>query len=283
MNEDSLWTGDDNVKMTHGGYGDYQTLGNLLVALPSHKSNSNYRRELDIGDSISRVEYQSNGVHYKREYFASHLADVLVGHLSADKPKGYTGHIELQDAHKGHIMATNNDITITGQLSNGLKYSWQVLVLHSGGSLQQKGSTLEFKDCDSLTLMLGAGTNYAMDSTKKYRGEGPDTKVKPKTKSASTVTYEKLREDHINDFHSLFNRVDLDLGQSSANQKSMTTNKRKVQAVDHFDPDFEELFFQFGRYLMISSSRGYLPANLQVHFIIHLVSNGQRGGRGSNN
>ena len=140
----------------------------------------------------------------------------------------------------------------------------QVIVLHSGGTLKVNGSKIEFIDCNSLTLIAGAGTDYVMDSEKKFRGEGPENKVRPKTTSASLLTYEKLREEHIKDFHSLFNRVNIDLGQSSAQQKSKTTDKRKVDAVEHFDPDLEELLFQYGRYLLISSSRSSLPANLQV-------------------
>jgi alpha-L-fucosidase 2 len=103
-----------------------------------------------------------------------------------------------------------------------------------------------------------------MDSQKKFKGEGPDSKVRPKTKSASNMSYEDLKAAHIKDFHSLFNRVNIDLGQSSSQQKSKSTDKRKLDAVNHFDPDLEELLFQFGRYLLISSSRSSLPANLQV-------------------
>ena len=80
---------------------------------------------------------------------------------------------------------------------------------------------------------------------------------------ASKKSVQDLKAAHIRDHRSLFNRVDFDLGQSSDQQKALPTNKRKVSAYDHFDPDFEEMFFQYGRYLLISSSRGYLPANLQ--------------------
>ena len=103
-----------------------------------------------------------------------------------------------------------------------------------------------------------------MDSSKKFKGSPPDTKVSPKTKTASSETYDKLRQDHINDYHSLFNRVELDLGTSSAQQKNQVTNVRKNNGKNQFDPDLEEMLFQFGRYLLISASRGSLPANLQV-------------------
>jgi alpha-L-fucosidase 2 len=230
--------------------GSYQVLGSLYVTLPDHKTNTHYRRDLDIGDAVSHVEYEANGVKYKREFFASYPSNVLVAHFTADKSKSYSGHIELEDSHKAHSVAVNNIITVEGKLDNGLKYEWQSIVQNSGGTVHSNGSTIEFKDCDSITLIIGAATDYVMDSTKHFRGESPD---------------ENLKTEHMKDFHSLFNRVVIDLGNSSVEQESHPTDVRKVSAVSNFDPDLEELFFQLGRYLMISSSRpGGLPANLQV-------------------
>ena len=97
-----------------------------MIDLPEHKTYTKYKRDLDIGDAVSTVQYQSNGVQYKREFFVSHYSDVLVGHLSADKPKSYSGHIGLDDSHKAHPVIVNNTITITSALNNGLKYEWQV-------------------------------------------------------------------------------------------------------------------------------------------------------------
>jgi alpha-L-fucosidase 2 len=245
--------------------GSYQVLGSLYVTLPDHKTNTHYRRDLDIGDAVSHVEYEANGVKYKREFFASHPSNVLVAHFTADKSKSYSGHIELEDSHRAHSVAVNNVITAEGKLDNGLKYEWQSIVQNSGGTVHSNGSTIEFKDCDSITLIIGAATDYVMDSTKHFRGESPDIKVKSQAKTASSMTYENLKTEHMKDFHSLFNRVVIDLGNSSVEQKSHPTDVRKVSAVSNFDPDLEELLFQLGRYLMISSSRpGGLPANLQV-------------------
>ena len=129
MNEISLWTGDENPTMSYKGdhYGNYQVLGNIMVNIPDHKQNTNYKRDLDIGDSVSSVSYVSNGVHFKREYFVSHVSDVMVGHLSADKPKSYkTGTIEMIDSHNHKPVINNSTITVEGQLNNGMKYEWQV-------------------------------------------------------------------------------------------------------------------------------------------------------------
>jgi alpha-L-fucosidase 2 len=265
VNEDSLWTGGDNPSGDYNSMGAYQVLGNLFVNLPDHKTYTHYKRDLDIGDAVSHVEYESNGVKYKREFFASHASNVLVAHFSADKNKSYSGNLELEDSHKGPAIVADNVITVEGKLNNGLKYEWQSIVQSSGGSLHANGSSIEFKGCDSITVIIGAATNYIMDSKKNFRSVSSDLKVKSQTKTASSETYNKLREDHIKDFHSLFNRVDIELGNSSAAQKSEPTGVRKVKAVSTFDPDLEELLFQLGRYLLISSSRpGGLPANLQA-------------------
>ncbi|CAG2166431.1 unnamed protein product, partial [Oppiella nova] len=266
MNEITLWTGDDNpTQVYHGpGFGDYQTLGNIYVDLPEHKVNTQYKRALDIGDAVTTVRYESHGVQYKREYFVSHVSDVLVGRLTADKGKAYTGRIELQDSHKVTANAVNNTIAVDGKLVNGLRFAWKVLAQHTGGTLKVNGTVIEFNGCDALTLIVSAGTDYVFDDQKKFKsGEDPAVHVNDWVAKASVKSYETLRTEHLSDFHSLFNRVDVDLGQSSAQQTALSTAKRKVEAVATFDPDFEEMFFQFGRYLMISSSRTSLPANLQ--------------------
>src|SRR5437868_5541051 len=106
MNEISLWTGDENPSSRYETMGDYQVLGNILVNIPDHKQNTNYRRDLDIGDSISTVSYVSNGVHFKREYFVSHVSEVMVSRFSADKPKSYkTGSIEVINSRKQKSVA----------------------------------------------------------------------------------------------------------------------------------------------------------------------------------
>ncbi len=263
VNEDSLWTGGDNPSGNYESMGSCQVLGNVYVNLPDHKTYTNYKRDLDIGDALSHVEYEANGVKYKREFFVTHASNVLVAHFSADRDKSYSGHLELEDSHNAHSVAANNVITVEGKLDNGLKYEWQSIVQNSGGTLNANGSSIEFKGCDSITVIIGVATDYIMDSKKHFRSESPD--LKSQTKTASSETYNKLKEDHIKDFHSLFNRVDIELGNSSVTQKSEPTDVRKVKAVSTFDPDLEELLFQLGRYLMISSSRpGSLPANLQA-------------------
>jgi alpha-L-fucosidase 2 len=264
LNEDSLWTGDKNPDGNYDTMGAYQALGDLLINLPGHQNAANYRRDLDIGDALAHVSYESGGVRFSREYFCSHPAGVLVFRLTADRPGSYTGSIGLNDAHGAPIIAQKNRLTDAGALMNGLKYEAQLIAVNEGGSLQANGSALEFKNCNSLTLVVAAGTDYVMDYARHYRGENPHARVTEQVESAAAKNYVALKAAHERDFHSLFDRVALDLGKSSAGQIALPTDVRKVEAAATVDPKLEELLFQYGRYLLIACSRlGGLPANLQ--------------------
>jgi alpha-L-fucosidase 2 len=270
FNEDSLWTGDDNPG---GGYktkgmGSYQVLGNVFVDLPAHGEATDYRRELNIGNALAQVSYTVDGVKFRREFFCSQPAQVMAASFTADKRSAYTGSIELVDAHAANITVDGNRLTASGTLENGLKFEWQLLVLHQGGSLSVKTETnatrLVFKDCDSLTLLVAAGTDYAFNHANNYRGEDPHARVTAQIAAAAKLDYPALKAAHIKDYQSLFNRVSLDLGASSAAQRALPTDRRKVEAVATVDPELQVLLFQLGRYLLISCSRpGSLPANLQ--------------------
>jgi alpha-L-fucosidase 2 len=264
LNEDSLWTGDENPSGNDSTMGAYQCLGRLFLNLPGHENLADYRRDLDLGDALARVSYQSGGVNYHREYFCSHPDGVLVARLTADRPGSYTGSIELSDAHGAQTFAGKAHLTFAGALVNGLKYEAQMIAVPDGGTLRTNGATLEFKNCNSLTLIVGAGTDYAMDYAAKYRGEDPHGRVTKQVEKAAGNKYAQLKSAHEKDFHSLFDRVALNLGKSSAEQLGMPTDVRKILAVGITDPGLEELLFQYGRYLLISCSRpGGLPANLQ--------------------
>ena len=264
LDEDSLWIGGDNPSGNDATMGSYQKLGDVFINLPGHETVADYRRDLDIGDALAHVGYSLNGVKFSREYFCSHADGVLVIHLTADKPGSYTGSIELNDSHDAPTVAQKNHLTDAGALTNGFKYEAQLVAINAGGSLQANGASLEFSNCDSLMLVVAAGTDYAMDYAKGYRGEDPHAHVTKEVASAAAKNYDALKTAHENDFHSLFDRVALNLGKSSVGQTALPTDQRKVLAATTVDPQLEELLFQYGRYLLISCSRsGGLPANLQ--------------------
>jgi alpha-L-fucosidase 2 len=264
LDEDSLWTGDENPGGDYNHMGAYQFLGELRITLPGHEAAQNYRRDLDIGQALAHVSYDAGGVSYQREVFASHPAQVLVVRLTASGPGSYTGQIELRDSRRAKTASADNRLSAAGSLANGLKYETQLVALHQGGTLRPDGSTLRFSACDSVTLIVGAGTDYAMDYSSHYRGPDPHQRVIGQVNAAAAKPFDELRIEHIADFRSLLDRVSLDLGQSTPDQRAAPTNLRKVGASKSTDPELETLMFQLGRYLMISCSRpGGVPANLQ--------------------
>jgi alpha-L-fucosidase 2 len=265
FNEDSLWTGDENPSGVYETMGAYQAFGDVNINLPLHDKATGYRRELDIREAVARVSYQNDGVTYLREYFCSHPDQVLVARLTADKSGAYTGSIELTDMHKAKVSSEANRLTASGSLNNGLRYEAQVLVLNEGGSLKADANGIEFKDCNALTVLLAAGTDYVEDYDKKWRGEHPHERLLKQIQTASTKSYEDLKSAHLKDYQHLFSHVELNLGQSPETQRVLPTDQRlKTYKNISGDPGLEQLFFQYARYLMISCSRpGALPANLQ--------------------
>jgi alpha-L-fucosidase 2 len=264
LNEDSLWTGADNPSGDYAQMGSYQTLGDLNVTLPGQGFFGSYQRSLDIGNALAHVTYRVGGVTFEREYFASHPAQVLAEHLTADKPGAYTGTIDLADAHGSPSTSAGSKITFAGKLSNGMGYEAQVQVIADGGTVTAKNGKLSFRRCNSLTLLVASGTSYVMDYARHYQGDDPHERVSQQIAAASAQSYAALKAAHLRDFHALFARVDLSLGKTPAERLALSTDARKVLATDGSDPELEKLMFQYGRYLLISCSRpGSLPANLQ--------------------
>jgi alpha-L-fucosidase 2 len=266
INESSLWTGDENPSGNYNSMGAYQVFGNILVNVRDQETTANYRRDLDLGQALAHVRYECNGVKFEREFFCSHPAGVLVARFTASQRGHYNGTLDMNDSHNAKTVVSGNRMIVSGQLDNGLKYEWQMVVLHEGGALAPatNGSALEFKNCDSLTLFIAAGTDYAFDGAKHFRGDDPHARLTAQLDASSRKSFRKLKAEHVKDFQSLFNRVSLNLGKSSPAQRALPTDQRKLAAFKTVDPELEQLLFQYGRYLLISCSRpGGLPANLQ--------------------
>jgi alpha-L-fucosidase 2 len=267
LNESSLWTGDE--KSATGDYdkmGWYQMLGEVLVDLGDESLDvQGYRRSLDLATATHAVTYQSGGATFRREAFASHPDQVMVVRLAADRPASHSGTVQLMGAHKETTIAEGNSLRFSGTFDNGLKYEARLVVLSDGGAVRAGDGKMEFKDCNSITLLVAAATNYVMDYARQYRGEDPRPRVDRAIAAASAKSYDALRAAHVKDFQSLFSRVALDLGATPDDRLALPTDQRKVLFAEKGgDPGIEELMFQYGRYLLISCSRpGGLPANLQ--------------------
>jgi len=258
FNEDSLWSGNDKDT------GAYQAFGDLHIEL-SHGGSEKYRRQLDIGSAVHRISYVSGEVTYVREYFSSNPAQVMVLHLTADKPGSYTGSVALSDMHGAKVVAARGKLTAAGALGNGLKYESQVLVLNDGGTLKVDDGKIAFSGANGVTVLLAADTNYLNDYRKGWRGAGPHGPVSKQIAAAAKCSYQSLLTAHVRDYQGLFNRVALDLGKTGARTAALATDRRLAHYKSGApDPALEALMFQYGRYLLISSSRpGALPANLQ--------------------
>lgn len=286
FNEISLWSGSriavEGVGDEDQDLGAYQAFGDVLIHL-GHRFDkvANYRRVLDIDRAVNEVTYDFNGVRYRRVAFASHPDGVIVIHLTADKPGSYTGRVQLTDMHEAAIAVKGHKLTSVGKLPNGFEYEAQLAVLHEGGTIMASDgaslginpwglvvpdTAIAFENCDSVTLILGAGTNFLQDHTKEWLGEHPHRAVTRRVDGAAKQTVQQLQARHEKDYQTLFRRFTLNLGTTAKELKANTTEARleayaKSRTVD---PELEALFVQFGRYLLISCSRpGSLPANLQ--------------------
>lgn len=240
-------------------------LGVTVNERESVAADASYRRELDIGRAVHTTTYTKDGVRFTREYFSSHPDDVMVFRLTANKPGSYTGSVALTDMHEGKITVSKAGLIASGQLSNRLKYEAQVRVVNQGGSLSVGDGAIAFRGCDSLLLFLAAGTDYLDDHTKGWRQEHPDDRLAKRIDSAAAKSYDDLLDAHIKDHQPLFSRVMLDVGHTDLELLREPTNVRLSRySSGSRDPDLEMLLFQYGRYLIIASSRpGCHPANLQ--------------------
>ena len=268
FNEGSLWLGDETDT------GAYQAFGDVLVEL-EHGAVDDYRRELDLARAVHTVTYESGGVKFRREAFASAPAGVMVFRFTAEKPGALSGTVALTDMHKGTIRAADNHILSSGSLAGyqyegnqpyaqSLNYEARVLVLNEGGAAGVKGEKIAFKGANSVTVLLDAGTDFIQDRAKGWHGELPHRALVARIEAASRIPYAKLLAEHLNDYRPIFGRVSLDLGPSP--QGKLPTDERllELNRTHTPDPGLEVLLFQYGRYLLIASSRpGGLPANLQ--------------------
>lgn len=255
FNHQSLITG------TTSTVGFYQPFGDVFIDFQGLKAE-NYRRELDISRSIQQVQFTANHIQYLRESFVSYPDKVLVFKISANKKGSITAKIKLTDAHKANIQVVLNTITATGKLvENQMEYESQLLVKNIGGSLSADTSGISVSNADELIIFLNAGTNFLNDHRKNFIGNHPHDELSKNIHQASFKSYQQLKNKHIADYQQLFSRVSLDLGKSP---DQTTIDRLNAHKKGGTDPALEALLFQYGRYLLISSSRpGSLPANLQ--------------------
>ncbi len=265
FNENSLWTGDEQET------GAYQAFGDLFVQFDQQKNQSfsSYSRKLNLDKGLHEIDFQQNGQALKRRYFASQPDQVMVFEYTNSKKGMLNAVVALHDAHGGEVKVANGKLEFQGVLSNGMKYAARVEVQATGGTLfatkdEQGKSILVVKSADRLVLLLSAATDYAPTRTTQWKSvEDPAAANERYLSQAKKYGVNKLLARHIADYTTLFNRIELDLDHSQLDRQQTTKTLLETYKKRPI-PALEALVYQYGRYLLISSSRkGGLPANLQ--------------------
>ena len=242
----------------------YQAFGDLLLDFPNISENetSEYRRELDLDEAIASVRYTHRGVLHTREVFASWPAQVIVVRLSASRPGSVSLEASLSAAHKEAAVSalSKNELSMAGRVADSaIRFEARLLVLAKGGQQEVRGQKIAVTGADSAVLILSGATNFKnfrdVSGNPGQQNDGALAAVRDKP-------FEQLRAAHVADHQRLFRRVALDLGATPA--AALPTDERIRGFASGNDPQLVALLFQYGRYLMLGSSRpGGQPANLQ--------------------
>ena len=251
----------------------YQPFGDLHLHLPGHDEPSDYRRELDIDASIARVHYRIGEATFTREVFSSFPDHVIVIHLTCSEPGWLTFTATMDSPHpQTRVLVVDKDVLalrgrlreytsrrLKRQMPSVLKFEARLGWRTQGGKVRITNGALEVTNANSATLILGAATSF-----KNFEdvSADPAAACRRVIEAAADKSYDALRKAHIADRRRLFRRVELDLGTTEA--ASQPTDERIENFAKQDDPQLVALYFQFGRYLLIASSRpGTQPANLQ--------------------
>ena len=253
----------------HDSYGSYQTLGDLNFEFPAPASPvTEYRRWLDIGEAVAGVSWQSGGDTWWREIFSSAVDQALVMRIRCSRKGAVSFTARLGRVKFGETKPIGSDTLVMTGTSTGqpgdLRFEAQVRVRAKGGDVAAANDTVTVKDADEALVFLTAGTDYVLDYAKQYKGVDPHASVTQCLDKAARKSFDTLKSDHVKDYQFFFQRVSLNLG-TTANASLPTDERLRKFTAGETDPALVALFYQFGRYLLISSSRpgNVLPSNSQ--------------------
>jgi len=248
-------------------FGCFQTLGDLWLDFGKSDAFNSYHRELDMNNGIVQVSYQQNDIQFKREIFTSFPDRALVIRLSANKKGALSFKSTLNRPERFETHSENGQLMMTGTLNNGkggngMNYVARLKAMATGGTVTFSKDTIVVKNADEVILLLTAATNYKPEYP-NYQGNDPIKTTLEQLAKATSKSFLTLLNRHTNDFSALFGKVILQL--SGNDPDTIPTDirlKNQKNKIDDFH--LQEIYFQYGRYLLISSSReGSLPANLQ--------------------
>lgn len=265
-------------------YGSYQTLGDMYIADPTGNNGyTDYKRSLDLRRGVMTVTYKQGETTFTREYFINYPDNMMVIRLTADKKGVLNRDISVDSVQPQKVVTgdvVNNTITMVGRPSdhgeNGEIFAQQLKITQTGGSVVTIGGQSCVRDADEIVIYMTAGTNYLIrykESDPVFNDEHPLVAVEDRIAKAVNLGFDGLLKNHLEDYQDLFNNVELNLGVTSMPNKPTNELLAEYQQMYRTGdckntPEenryLEGLYYQFGRYLLIASSRaGSLPANLQ--------------------
>jgi alpha-L-fucosidase 2 len=243
----------------------YEPVGDLRLSFSGHDNVTNYRRQLDLNTAIATVSYQLGSTVFTREVFASPLDQVIAVSLTANHPRQLNFSAHFETPQKATVSSeAGNMLVLRGVngdafgIKGGLKFEARVLVL-TQGKVATENERLVITNADSALLLVAAATSYR--SYKDTSGD-PSAITTEHLRRARQKPFADLRAAHVREHQRLFHRVKINLGRTGA--ADLPTDQRPSEFLKNNDPHLATLYFQYGRYLLISSSRpGSQPANLQ--------------------
>lgn len=246
----------------HGkSFGTNLPFGDLLIETGGGDV-SGYRRELALDEAVARVGFVCGGTRFSREYFASNPAQALVVRYTADKAHALSATVSMRMLRHSEVTARANQIDITGDArfdkngEGGVRFRGIVRVMADGGSVRAVGDRLVVDRADAMAIIVDIRTDF---QNLNYRSQCLNT-----VETAASRPYDELKREHVADFKAIFDRMDIDLGRPTTDAN--TTDEMFAEAHKGLsNPAFDALFFKYGRYMQISSSRenSPLPSNLQ--------------------
>ena len=247
-------------------FGNFSSVGTLSIKFLNHKAEtSNYERTLDLGNSLGLIQYNINNTKFKREYFCSYPDRVLAMRFSASTPGKISFNLSMNVLQDSSIIEiSENTYQVKGLINNNHRpFNVLLHIRKEGGTVGQDGDALTLRGSDAVELYLTVATDYAMKYP-EYTGDQPEKITKDVIQSVVKNDYEKLKNRHLFDYRSLYDRVFLSVEGNEKIEKLPTNERFQRLKSGESDPGYKTLAFNLGRYMIISSSRPHtLPANLQ--------------------
>lgn len=258
----------DSTFLTHINGMPYQTVGSLLLRFPGHENVTEYYRDLDLDSALTTVNYRVGDTKYTREAFSSFTDDVSIVRLTASKDGALTFSASFTSpmartstARQGKTLVFTTYGGDHEGIKGGVKAETRLEIVHDGGRLTAAGDSLTLTGANSATLYISTATNFV---NYKDLSANPSKRAKALLAAAKKKPYDVARREHIDKYRRQFGRMSLSLGDTDKETLTLPTDKRIKQFADKADPELAALLFQFGRYLLISSSQpGGQAANLQ--------------------